>query len=187
MKTKKDLELMKSVYCEPFGNQYDCLLATLEDYYIAKVDGLIRIKAELKDWDNEAQQLIVNELANILCKSVLLDFNRNEILSLAGGYDSGEVSQIICYIEEYKNSEGHLCARLRDKISDKIIVLEGKGADKSSLLRFLPLLKFNQKEMMEIYDRNGKDIVFVKGIIVEEDNKRIIVNVDVENGGYMIK
>ena len=82
MKTLKDLEEMKNITMIPFGNQYDFLFATLEDYYIAKMDGIDRIKAELKNWDNEAQKVIVNKLVEIISEDEMIGFDKNEILSL---------------------------------------------------------------------------------------------------------
>ena len=82
MKTLKDLEEMKKIPMIPFENQYDYLFATLEDYYIAKMDGINRIKAELKNWDIEAQKVIVNKLVEILSEDELIEFDKNEILSL---------------------------------------------------------------------------------------------------------
>ena len=82
MKTLKDLEEMKKIPMIPFENQYDYIFATLEDYYIAKMDGINRIKAELKNWDIEAQKVIVNKLVEILSEDELIGFDKNEILSL---------------------------------------------------------------------------------------------------------
>lgn len=82
MKTVKDLEEMKNKSMIPFGNQYEFLFATLEDYYIAKMDGINRIKAELSNWDAEAQRVIVNRLVEIISEDDLYEFNPNEILSL---------------------------------------------------------------------------------------------------------
>ncbi len=82
MKTLKDLEEMKNKSCIPFGNQYEYLFATLEDYYIAKMDGLSRIKAELEQWDNDAKKVIVEKLVVIIAESGIVGFDKNEILSL---------------------------------------------------------------------------------------------------------
>lgn len=82
MKTLKDLEEMKNKSCKPFGNQYDYFFATLEDYYISKLDGLDRINAELQNWDNESRQIIVNKLIEIISKSGIIGFDKNELLSL---------------------------------------------------------------------------------------------------------
>lgn len=82
MKTLRDLEEMKNKAMIPFGNQYDYLFATLEDYYIAKLDGVDRIKAELQNWDKESQRFIVNKLADIISESGIIGFDKNEILSL---------------------------------------------------------------------------------------------------------
>ena len=41
-----------------------------------------------------------------------------------------ELVKISCYIEEYSNQNGKLCARLRDKTSNKKVVLMGHNTDK---------------------------------------------------------
>ncbi len=81
-KTLKFLNDMKNNKMSPFGNQYEFFFATLEDYYIAKMDGKERIKTELSKWDSEAQKEIVNILADIIESDGLIGFNRNDILSL---------------------------------------------------------------------------------------------------------
>lgn len=83
-KTLKELEEMKSKSMVPFGNQYEFLFATLEDYYIGKMDGINRIKAELSNWDIEAQKVIANKLIDIISESGIIGFNKDEILSLIG-------------------------------------------------------------------------------------------------------
>lgn len=82
-KTLKDLNDMKNNKMSPFGNQYEFFFATLEDYYIAKLNGKERIKTELSKWDSEAQKEIVNILADIIESDELIGFDRNDILSLA--------------------------------------------------------------------------------------------------------
>ena len=82
-KTLKDLNDMKNNKMSPFGNQYEFFFATLEDYYIAKMDGKERIEAELSNWDSEAQKEIVCKLADIIEADGLIGFDRNDILSLA--------------------------------------------------------------------------------------------------------
>lgn len=81
-KTLKFLNDMKNNKMSPFGNQYEFFFATLEDYYIAKMNGKERIKIELSKWDSEAQKEIVNILANIIESDGLIGFDRNDILSL---------------------------------------------------------------------------------------------------------
>ena len=65
-KTLKDLEAMKNKNMIPFGSQYEFLFTTLENYYIAKMDGINRIKAELNNWDVEAQKVIANKLIDFI-------------------------------------------------------------------------------------------------------------------------
>ena len=81
-KTLKFLNDMKNNKMSPFGNQYEFFFATLEDYYIAKMDGKERIKTELSKWDSETQKEIVNILADIIESDGLIGFDRNDILSL---------------------------------------------------------------------------------------------------------
>jgi len=66
MKTLNDLINMTNIKCQPFENQYNYLFLRLEDYYISKSDGINRIKAELSNWDDEAQNYIINNLINML-------------------------------------------------------------------------------------------------------------------------
>lgn len=82
-KTLKYLNDMKNSKMPPFDSQYEFFFATLEDYYIAKMDGKERIKTELSKWDSEAQKEIVNILADIIESDELIGFDRNDILSLA--------------------------------------------------------------------------------------------------------
>lgn len=81
-KTLKFLNDMKNNKMPSFGNQYEFFFATLEDYYIAKMDGKERIKTELSKWDSEAQKEIVNILVDIIESDGLIGFDRNDILSL---------------------------------------------------------------------------------------------------------
>lgn len=81
-KTLKFLNDMKNNKMSPFGNQYEFFFATLENYYIAKMNGKERIKIELSKWDSEAQKEIVNILAKIIESDGLIGFDRNDILSL---------------------------------------------------------------------------------------------------------
>lgn len=81
-KTLKFVNDMKNKKMPPFGNQYEFFFATLEDYYIAKMNGKERIKTELSKWDSEAQKEIVNILADIIESDGLIGFDRNDILSL---------------------------------------------------------------------------------------------------------
>ena len=94
-----------------------------------------------------------------------------------------ELVKISCYIEEYSNQNGKLCARLRDKTSNKKVVLMGHNTDKNHLLRFLAQANI----MPTIYDKDGKDIVAVRGYIVSDVPEEIVVNIDIEMGGYLFE
>ena len=39
--------------------------------------------------------------------------------------------------------------------------------------------------MPTIYDKNGKDIVSVRGIIIDNNLDEIVVDINVESGGYL--
>ena len=62
MKTLKDLEKMKTQKAIPFENAYEFLIERFVDFYIAKPNGIDRIKAELSEWEPEAQEFIIEEV-----------------------------------------------------------------------------------------------------------------------------
>lgn len=98
-----------------------------------------------------------------------------------------ELVKIDCYIEEYKNQSNCLSARLRDKKTNKKIILSGKNVNKEHLLKFLSQAKINQDIMPTIYERNGTDKIAVRGYIVSVKEKSIEVCIDVESGGYLFE
>lgn len=81
MKTISDLENMKRQKCLPFENAYDYLMITLEDFYVAKSDGISRIKNELSDWDSESRQVIIENLIRNI-SDTLHDFDPEELRAL---------------------------------------------------------------------------------------------------------
>ncbi|MDE7233739.1 MAG: hypothetical protein K2N29_01625 [Ruminiclostridium sp.] len=95
-----------------------------------------------------------------------------------------EVMKWECYIEEYRNEQGNLSARLRDKKTNKKVSIGGDHANKGHLLRFLSQAKINQNIMPTVFDKDGSDIVAVRGYLFSEDDTDILVNIDVETGGY---
>ena len=80
MKTMVDLENMKLLRCPPFGSYYEYYIETLADYYISKFDGINRIKNELKDWNKETQNYIVDILIKRIGQSI--NFDPNKLLAL---------------------------------------------------------------------------------------------------------
>ena len=89
-----------------------------------------------------------------------------------------------CYIEEYEAENG-LSARLRDKQSNKKIIIQAKSTPgKNHFLRFLGAAKTNQGVMPTIFNRDGKDIVAVYGVKQKENRTTIFVDIDRANGGY---
>lgn len=99
----------------------------------------------------------------------------------------GKLVKILCYIEEYQNSRGVLSARLRDKDSDKIVILSGHNVNKSHFLNFLSQAKTHHDIMPTIYERNGFDSVAIRGCIVTTTSTYIEVNIDIETGGYLFE
>lgn len=97
-----------------------------------------------------------------------------------------QVIKLSCYIEEY-NENGNLNARLRDKETDKKIVLVGKSMNKNHFLKFLSQVKINQNVMPTIFDKNGVDIVAVRGSVLSTSDEKIEICVDVPNGGYLFE
>lgn len=85
MKTINDLLQMKENTIEIFGNEYDFFFSRLEEYYISKLDGKERIKKELEEWDEESKNFILSNLADMISETGLLNFDRNEIISLTKG------------------------------------------------------------------------------------------------------
>jgi hypothetical protein len=98
-----------------------------------------------------------------------------------------EIKKWSCYIEEYKNEEGKLCARLRDKVTNKKVAIVGINADKYHLLRFMSQAKNNLHMMPTVFDKNGMNIVAVRGYLDSEDEDEIAVNIEVETGGYLFE
>lgn len=97
------------------------------------------------------------------------------------------MQKINCYIEEYNNEKGNLCARLREKETNKKVTMIGVNVDKKHLMKFLSQAKINQSIMPTIYEREGKDIIAVRGIIQSQNEDEIIINIDVETGGYLFE
>lgn len=95
--------------------------------------------------------------------------------------------KISCYIEEYKNQSGAICARLRDKETNKKVILTEKNTDKEHLLRFLSQAKVNNNLMPTVYNRTGSDIVAVRGYVISDTEDEIEVCIDIENGGYLFE
>lgn len=63
LRTLKDLEDMKFKKTRPFENAYEYFIENLVNDYVSKFDGVNRIKAELSEWDTEAQQVIIQEVS----------------------------------------------------------------------------------------------------------------------------
>lgn len=95
--------------------------------------------------------------------------------------------KLSCYIEEYQNEKGALCARLRDKASNRRIVILGDPVRKIHLLQFLSAAKNHTDIMPTIYDRDGTDSVAVRGTLQDESPEIITVSLDVPGAGYLFE
>ena len=63
-----------------------------------------------------------------------------------------------CYIEEYRNDHGQLCARLREKGTGRKVDLGGTTpAESQHLLRFLSAASQNREIMPDMYSKDGDD------------------------------
>lgn len=59
-------------------------------------------------------------------------------------------------LQEYRNQKNLLSALLRDKKTNKRIVLVGKNLDKNHLLRFLSQAKLNQDILLQYMNKTEK-------------------------------
>lgn len=75
MKTLSDLEQMKNQKAIPFENAYEFLIERLVDFYIAKSNGIDRIKSELSEWDSDAKEEIIREVRIRCYEAGVRDFN----------------------------------------------------------------------------------------------------------------
>ncbi len=77
MKTANDIITLKNQTTQLFGNGYSFLINRFANYYISKSDGKHRIVNELKEWDEEARQIIINDLkTNLSEQGITLDLNK---------------------------------------------------------------------------------------------------------------
>ena len=96
------------------------------------------------------------------------------------------MDKIACYIEEYTNNDNKLCARLRDKKTNKKVVILTNDDSKWHLLRFLSAAKRNVDIMPTVFDQNGNDIVAVYGRKKKENKATIFIDIANE-GGYLFE
>lgn len=94
-----------------------------------------------------------------------------------------------CYIEEYYNEAGRLCARVRDKDSNKrIVILYNNDIElKTHFLMFLSAAKNYTYLMPTVYDRNGTDAVLIHGLVVNEDADSVEIDIAAPGSGYIYK
>ena len=111
-----------------------------------------------------------------------LKFDNMMVSFLKGETD---MDRIECYIEEYTNDQGQLCARIREKESNRRVVLDGVLYNKNHFLRFLGQARKRTDIMPTVFDRYGKDVIAVRGIRQFEDEEIIEINLDVVGGGYL--
>jgi len=82
MKTVSDLEKMKNEEIIPYGNAYTYTIDYFEDLYISKLNGIERIRQELKKWDKPAREIIIKEVISSVSKSGIRNFDPNELMDL---------------------------------------------------------------------------------------------------------
>lgn len=98
-----------------------------------------------------------------------------------------ELVKVNCYIEEYQNEFNQLSARLRDKETNRKVVLSGNNLDSRHFLQFLSQAKLHEDIMPTVYKRDGVDIVAVRGYVISDTNDAIEIGIDIENGGYLFE
>lgn len=83
---------------------------------------------------------------------------------------------VSCYIEEYENNGG-LCARLRDKDTNKHIVLWTSPRDVAAIEQKKGLLEYlsEAKKMNrpELYKKDGTEYILIQAILLSETNDAI--------------
>ena len=83
---------------------------------------------------------------------------------------------VSCYIEEYENN-GKLCARLRDKDTNKHVVFWTSPRDakaieqKKGLLDFLSETKNMNRS--ELYKEDGTEYILIQGVLLRETSDTI--------------
>lgn len=99
----------------------------------------------------------------------------------------GKFVKLDCYIQEYRSRPGsQLNARLVEKSTDKkVVIFTHDPGLKHQFLVFLSQAKINKPIMPTVFDKDGTDIVTVRGMCVDEDGKSISVNPHVETGGFL--
>lgn len=78
MKTIENLHLMKKMKCLPFDNAYEFFILQLEDFYLAKINGLDRIYDYLQEWDFASKNYIINDLISRINESGIEEFDELE-------------------------------------------------------------------------------------------------------------
>ena len=145
--------------------------------HYGNLDQILRMRYMISAAENGANYFFAETISDNEIE-ILKRFNHN--------YCEHKIDFIECYIEEYTNQKG-LCARLRDKRTNKKVAFWGDSFNWRHLLRFLSQAKINLNIMPTVYDRYGNDIVAVRGIIIDESSDEITVDVNVETGGYMFE
>lgn len=90
--------------------------------------------------------------------------------------------EVYCYVSEYLNDEGKTCARLKDKKTDKKVVMVTKKNDVS--WKLIKLMQYASMIAPELKDRFGSEAIKVVGDLVSDNKEIIEINIDVDGGGY---
>lgn len=100
-----------------------------------------------------------------------------------------KITKLACYVQEYSHPvTGGLCARLRDKVSDKKVSIVTSDLNvRNKFLAFLSQARIQKVIMPTVFDRDGTDIVAVRGLIVEETKDEISVAIQVHGGGFLFE
>lgn len=90
--------------------------------------------------------------------------------------DDDDDYSVACYIEEYEDN-GKLCARLRDKNTNKIIVFWTSPHDAAAIEQENGLHEFlsDTKKMnhAELYKKDGTEYILIQAVLLSETNDTI--------------
>lgn len=92
--------------------------------------------------------------------------------------------KVLCYVTEQVDSQGNSTLLLKDKETDKTVILTGKQLRKDHFKQFMEMSKISYEVMPTIFDSAGTDVAIIIGYIEAESETELTVNIDIAGGGY---
>ena len=144
-----------------------------------------------KDWPNKRIRAVRSLMKSVFPENPenrsYSDENDSDNLMMTILEEESELDKLECYIEEYLNENGQLCARIRDKQTGKRVEMIGDFYVKAHFLRFLSQAKLNINIMPTVFEPDGVDIVAVRGIKRNEDDTSIVIELTGLGAGYLFE